>query len=437
MADAIGGDYGWPTAISNFEKSHKIVDGAWVAKKENVSFTTALKETDGHYRLIGISTAALKDLDGETFTTKAIDYDIAQAKTTGNYPEFRMFHTDGLGIGRVDKMQRVGVFAVDSGHSYDDPFSLACCEAIAKDDSGKWRMSRGFYLLEASGGCPSCGEQLLLKQRHLVAFKCPNCGSTRVYGKKGLADVRFLKTRTFDVTVTDHPCVPYTGVTAFKFSDDYMEVGMNKTKLKQKLLEAGVPEDVVDERLATVTEKQIENLDDVPTATLLKEVGLEEDASQDQEAIDYDQLIEGMGELVEKKVKKALDELEIELAVPEFKEFEQLDGRLTGIETVLKELKESIDALTASDEERLKGILKEAPRAAKYRVLRYKASGKKKMPMMDDEDMEDGGDDEEAEGEAPAPFPPKKKKSLDPDDGVVYTPTGQFSTLSEALIGGK
>ena len=80
------------------------------------------------YWITAVSTAALKDHEGETFDAECIDYDLKQAKRLGDYPEFRVFHKPSLGIGRVEKMQRVGIFAVDQGTSYMDPFSLAVCE---------------------------------------------------------------------------------------------------------------------------------------------------------------------------------------------------------------------------------------------------------------------------------------------------------------------
>ena len=41
QADAIGGEYGWPTAIKSWKDRHKVVDGRWV-KKENMSYDFSL-----------------------------------------------------------------------------------------------------------------------------------------------------------------------------------------------------------------------------------------------------------------------------------------------------------------------------------------------------------------------------------------------------------
>ena len=137
------------------------------------------------------------------------DYDINSTKNTGNYPEFRMFHKSYLAVGRVTKMRRAGIFAIDEGYAYDDPFSKEVCEKILSGNDGRWRMSRGFYVLEASGGCPECGEGLLVETKHMIAgFSCPTCKSVHPGYKGTLEDIKFHKTRTFDVTITDKPCVP-------------------------------------------------------------------------------------------------------------------------------------------------------------------------------------------------------------------------------------
>lgn len=52
-----------------------------------------VKENDGLYDLVSVSTAAVEDREGETFTVKAIDYDIERALQTGVYPEYRVFHS--------------------------------------------------------------------------------------------------------------------------------------------------------------------------------------------------------------------------------------------------------------------------------------------------------------------------------------------------------
>lgn len=173
------------------------------------------KTKSGLYEINTISTAALEDREGETFTTEAMDYDIAMAEKYGDYPEIRVFHSKYLGIGKIHKMERIGIFAHDSGLSYDDPFSLAICEKMLANNDGRWRVSRGFRVYELRGGCPACYSTLSISTKHLLGgFRCPSCKTLHLRFKGALNSVQFTKARTFDITVTDVPSVPYTSAQA-------------------------------------------------------------------------------------------------------------------------------------------------------------------------------------------------------------------------------
>jgi hypothetical protein len=424
QADAIGGDYGWPTAIKNFKRTHTISDGAWVAKKKSdedkeIHELLVTKEDDGRYRIVGISTADIRDREGETFGVEAMDYDITEAKTIGDYPEFRMFHKPYLGIGKVTKMSRIGIFAVDEGYAYDDAFSKEVCEKVLKDNDGKWRMSRGFYVVEASGGCPNCGNSLVIHLQY----------------KGVLKDIRFRKARTFDVTVTDVPCVPMTSVSAFK--DNVQEVSMNKKDLRVKLLDAGLTPEVIDERLKLLTDDELKEFEGIPQAVLLKELGLDEAGNDGGEELfvldpevlkDFAAIVrKQVAEVVKETMTEVLNDLEIDLTDVQVKE---VDG--------LVELKEQVEAIQATlntlverDEDRLAKMLKETPRSGRLRIMRSKGGGKPKME--DEEDMDEEEGDEEG-----VPVPPKKK-SFVPNvaEGVVIGSDGQVAeNMTNFILGG-
>lgn len=175
-----------------------------------------VKKSQGLYTIKSVSTAAIQDREGETFTTRAIDYDIMLARRTNKYPEYRVFHSPLLGIGMVTKMQRVGIFAVEEGISYDDEFSLEVCKQLADNNDGRWRTSRGFYPLEVQFSCNYCNNPLSIERKHmLIGFICPVCKSGHIT-YKGMNGVRYQKACTFDITATDVPMVPMTGFTAFK-----------------------------------------------------------------------------------------------------------------------------------------------------------------------------------------------------------------------------
>jgi hypothetical protein len=416
MADAIGGDFGWPTAIKKFQEGHHIEKGKWIVNKKKADAKEEVivqKEADGRWGITTISTAAVRDLEDETFGTEAMDYEIKQAQATGVYPEFRVFHKKALAIGKVTRMSRVGQFMVDHGYAYDDPFSQQVCKnMLAENKEGKWRTSRGFYVLEAKGRCPGCKSLLGLKSQHMIAgFKCPVCEKSYTGYKKVLSDVHFLKTKTFDITVTDRPCNPYTGAMANKeyLNPEGTEMAMTKKELKAKLLEAGLEEKAIDERLALITDEALKEYDVLPFAQVLKEFGgadgQEQEAEDDGTTFVLDaSVLKEFAQIVKdtvtpivqaevaKAVKEALVDLEIELpdnmgfTSKELPELGELVTKVDGIQTAL-------DKLFKTDEERLKERLAGASRNG-LRVLRMKAK-KPKMPMEGSSEEEAGESDEE------------------------------------------
>jgi len=445
MADAIG-DNGWPIAINKFKKTHHKEGGKWVKSggEEKEYSDVIVSKDNGKWKIIAISTAAFKDQDDETFTTTAIDYDLKAAEHFQSYPEFRMFHKKGLAFGRVSKMQRVGPFAVDSGYAYDDPFSQQVAEKILSQNDGTWRVSRGFYVHEISGGCPECGTKLLLRKEHMsFGFRCPVCKS--IHLKKGvLKDRRFLKARTFDITVTDIPCVPYTGVGAYKENIMMEDFVMDKKELRKKLIDAGLDEKDVDERLATVTEKQLKDFTDLPDAEVFKQLDIEDedeeteekDKDNEQTFVLDEEVLKSFDVIVRKSVREEvasqLKDLEIQVA--------DLDGfdidlkELPQIAELLKEVKDlnaKFDKLMESDKERVTKMLTDLPRAGKLRIRRFKEA-----PKDDEEDQEDDGDmgDEE---EIPEEMKKQKVTVKQIQEGVPVDGSGKaYGTMTDMIFGG-
>jgi len=458
LADKIGGKFGWPTAIKQFKKTHHKDGSNWVASdkatKEISQDVVVSKEADGRYKIVAISTAAIADQEGETFDTAAMDYEIERNKITGSYPEFRLFHNQNLGIGKVEKMSRVGIFAVDEGYSYKDAFSLGVCEhMLLNNKDGKWRNSRGFYAYEVQGRCPDCNTPIGITVKHMIAgYVCPNCQETH-YGYKGvLKEIHFTKTRTFDITITDHPCVPFTGVQAFRpdqSSETLMEdmMAMNKKQLKDKLMSAGVKEADIDERLAHVTEEKLKELklDDIPEATLLKELELitepEPESTEEHELKDEpagEQLftldpsvLESFTGIVEKVVEAKFKEMfeGLEIDIPEFKEMPELKQ----LHSDVLEIKQ---ILTASTREQLKELVDEMPRAGKLRILRFKAVKPPVDEEDEDEDEADAGADESAESEPP--FKKKKVAKESPNSAVIMGADGESAAnMTDWMMGGS
>jgi hypothetical protein len=395
------------------------------------------KNDRGTYNIMTVSTAALEDREGETFTVKAIDYDIAEAEKYGDYPEYRVFHSKHLGIGQVDSMKRVGIFAIDQGESYDDPFSLAICEKMLVNNNGKWRVSRGFRVKELSGACPICSDSLLISQKHMIAgFRCPGCSSVHLRFKGVLEGIRFRKARTFDVTVTDVPAVPYTGALAWRDNVDSGGLSMTKEELKERLLKAQIPEDAIDDRLKELTDKQLKEFDDIPMAEVLKEF-VEDEDDGDAVVVDFDDMVNSFKEVVtdvvEKVVNEALEGFQVEVDG-----LEDLSVNMKEV-PVLQEIKEHVMALEEkmvmlleSDEDRLKELLADTPRAGRVRIVK---GGKGKKPKFwesddDEEDDEEDDEDEDEEKEHLASWIKSLAPAPDTSDQIVTSDGEKFDSMT-------
>jgi hypothetical protein len=233
--------------------------------------------------------------------------------------------------------------------------------------------------------------------------------------------------------------MPWSGVGAVKESTNLEVKEMNKTVLKQKLLDAGLTEEAIDSRLKDVSEEKLKEFDGIPDAVLLKDLGVEEvpdeEGTKDEGTADDEQtfvldetVLKEFAKIVDDKLTERLDGLTLDLGDPElsFKElpeFVQLQKDIT-------ELKEMLTKLTTADEERLKELNAETPRNGHLRVMRFKSKAKKVDPAVDDEeDAADNGDDEEVEGESPI----KKKKEF----VVIQGADGKKAkSMTEFVLGG-
>lgn len=436
VADGVKGEYAWAIAISKFKKSFKVEGDSWTkntTEEKEFSDVIVEKQDNGKYKIISVSTAALKDREGETFTTQAIDYEIEQAKSTGEYPEFKVFHVKPLGIGRVKSMKRVGIFAVEEGESYDDAFSLDVCEKMLSTNDGRWKMSRGFKVLEESGGCPHCGESLLIRTKHMVAgFRCPSCNKVYLGSKGSLNGVRFLKTKTFDITVTDVPAVPWTGVAAFPSNGQ--EDFMNKKELKKRLLNAGLSEEAIDSRLDLIAEETLKSFDDIPDAEILKEFQEESEGGKEEQLFTLDEAVlkefsriakEQLTDLLEGAVLESEDDEDVEE-----KEASILET-LGAIQDQLKELSDAVSLLTEKDDKRLKEMISDAPRGSTLKISRFKNLPPKKSSVNEDEDdIEDEEDDEEEY------IPTKKSKEFKESLGKIVGSDGVVAKTMTDFVRG-
>lgn len=383
--------------VEDASKEFKDLLKEWVETGEDVA---VISKEDDTYVIETISTAALPDREDETFSIEAMDYDIRVAKETGEYPQYRVFHSPLAYFGIVKEMKRIGIFAYERGESYDDPFSIAVCEKmLANNTDGKWRVSRGFRVEEVTGLCPECRSTISVRRKHMIAgFRCPTCRSVHLNYRGILGDVQFKQARTFDITVTDVPSNPYTSASAFRLSEFSEDNNMDKKALKERLLAAGLPEDTVEERLESISDERLKELgDDIPDAVLLKEFQDDEpmpdaDHDDDDVVMDWRTMRNDLTTSMTAAFKDLLNgfefevgDLDMEVVVKELPEIVELKEHMAEIEAKL-------DELLLSDEERLKELMDGAPRQAhnRLRIQRYKEGAG--TPAAEDDEEEDEED---------------------------------------------
>jgi len=184
----------------------------------------------------------------------------------------------------------------------------------------------------------------------------------------------------------------------------------------------------------------LEALDTLPQAEVLKELDLEEVSDDDDDdgeelfvldpevlkdfaGIVKEQVTESLDlePIIEKAVKEAIDGLEIDLGDVQV---EGIEGISELTETVA-ELKETVDVLTQSDEDRLAQMLEDSPRGSKLRILRAKGGKKKKVDEDEDEDEDEEEDEEFLE-------------EKDIREGVIVGADGRVAkSMTQFITGGE
>jgi hypothetical protein len=346
------------------------------------------EEGEWQDRWIAVSTDEIWDAQGEMFTKEAMDYDISQAQETGEYPELRLFHVRGLKLGQCDSMKRVGEYAVDQGYWNDTPFAQAVKELV-QNNPGKWKISRGFHMVEAAGLCPQCGVGLSVRPLNLiVGAQCPACGTWVAPSK--VKSLRHLKTRTFDITLTDVPAVSTTGVATYSVlvQDKDGGIHMDRSELKERLLKAGLEVEVVEDFLGSMADEDLLRMkDQTPDEIIEKlqaaiqeidddeaEVELKEDAEDDpvDESVDVASLLKDMEDRVVQRLADQMSALEITVETPDLAEIvgqlTELREAYTALEATFKEIQGTWDEVLKTDTERLHTQLKDMSPAQRIRL---------------------------------------------------------------------
>ena len=108
-----------------------------VTEKEGMR---VLKEKDGSYRWIAISSTAFRDDDGEIVSTKALQDDVDNSDLTGDYGTLRWWHVPNVDIGNCDFRMVAGQMLVESGKFFENKIG-----EYFKEAKEPLQMSIGFY----------------------------------------------------------------------------------------------------------------------------------------------------------------------------------------------------------------------------------------------------------------------------------------------------
>lgn len=104
------------------------------------NFTVFKEKATGKYRWLTITSTAFRDRDGEIITRKSFDQVTNYMRETGNYGDFRFWHT-GVKLGTCDHSSLLGRCLIESGTFNDNATAIAFKEFAKSNPLG---MSPGF-----------------------------------------------------------------------------------------------------------------------------------------------------------------------------------------------------------------------------------------------------------------------------------------------------
>lgn len=178
------------TKDSFITKMKKLVTGAKEAPATfdiNFDAPSGFKvfETSSGYRWLSFSSNAFKDLDGELFTTKALEEAVAYHDACKEYGPLRLYHIPDADFGDADYMAVIGRFLVESGTFRDDELGQKALEYFRAHPEEQFQVSIGFMFKEGDER-DGVYEWLRVKERSLCPFgKAANPFTSFAYGELG------------------------------------------------------------------------------------------------------------------------------------------------------------------------------------------------------------------------------------------------------------
>jgi len=133
---------GYNTIVQSLKN---LIDSFKSEEEEPKSDFFTIKQKDGRFRWMSISSTAFLDREREIVAREGVDKSIQRAKSLG-YGPLRFWHTPGTDLGECDFQMRDGVCLIESGLWYDTPEALAARNTVSRSKS--WGISIGFYGLQ-------------------------------------------------------------------------------------------------------------------------------------------------------------------------------------------------------------------------------------------------------------------------------------------------
>lgn len=181
---------------------------------------------------------------------------------------------------------------------------------------------------------------------------------------------------------------------------------MTRDELKERLLKAGLPEEVVDAKLESVSDEDLVRMKDIPTAMTNDTAA---DGHEESDIVLDDSVMKEIGRVVSEALKEydyGIEEVEVEMP-----EVQQLVKDVAELKEIVGKLVATLDEISKSDEERLKEMNGDLSPAQRLRI-RYNAGDAKPVPDT------------------------QVRKERKPEDGVIVDGEGRMYDSISALVFG-
>lgn len=255
---------------------------AWEREKEKSDYKegiTVYKEKNGKYRWIAVSSSAFRDDDNEIVSMKALQEDIDNSDTTGEYGVLRWWHVPNLDIGSCDFRMLSGQMLVESGEFFDNKVGERF-----KESKDPMQMSIGFYHPIVEPDKEGVYHTIKVFERSVMPAGMAANRFTQFITTKGVDEMASLKEKLIGL----HKIL--------KDDDTFLAVVSAIEESRKEGEDAGVDFKELKEEVLKEIEKEEPEDEVEPEEALEDEELIDEEESIDEEELDEDELDEELDE---------------------------------------------------------------------------------------------------------------------------------------------